>query len=281
VLIGNPDIIFLDEPTSGLDSFSTLNCITLLKRYSKLTAENEQDLVDSGLFKKKPNLIIITIHQPNEQVLNLFDELVFMAERGKFIYKDSPANIVPVLQKNGSGNIPEHYNPSEYLLEIISGLHGDEIRNNLFNSLSINYLNRTYQHSIDELIAVHSKTNFWNEIVVLFKRDLLILLRDRLQLFGRIIYFISLGIFTGLLFGQEASKHSACPSLPKVIGYLTNNNFYRNFEDQNYTQSELAIIKDKYSINDNWDNEMMQMIATNISNIGFRYERARKLILVI
>lgn len=232
-----------------------------------MTFDYEHDLIDSNLFKKKSNLLVCTIHQPSEQVLNLFDEVLFLAERARFIYKDSPSNLIPVIQKNG-GNCPEHYNPSEYLLEIISGLHGNELKNNLLNNLPMNYLNRNHR-SIDELIAKHSKTSFLNEINVLFKRNLTILFRDKLELFGRLFYFLGLAIFIGLLFSTEASKHSACPQLSYIIAYLTNNNFYKNFEDQNYTQTELIALKNKYTIDENYDIIMTQMLAQNLSNFGF------------
>lgn len=101
ILIANPDIVFLDEPTSGLDSYSSLICLTLLKHYSKLMLDDEHDLVDSNLFKKKSNLVVASIHQPNEQLIELFDELLFLADKAKFIYKDSPANLIPTLHKNG------------------------------------------------------------------------------------------------------------------------------------------------------------------------------------
>lgn len=162
----------------------------------------------------------------------------------------------------------EHYSPAEYLLEIISGLHGKELKNNLSNQIQYNYLNRNHR-AIDQQIARHSKTSFLNEIITLLRRDLTILLRDRLQLFGRFFYFLSLGVFIGFLFSTEAAKHSACPKLSLVIAYLTNNDFVENFKDQNYTEQELTSLRAKYSIDDDWEITTQQMLTTNLANFGF------------
>ena len=60
-LLTNPKILFLDEPTSGLDSMTAYNLIISLKQ-----------LADEGC------MVIITIHQPSNDLVCLFDNLILM-----------------------------------------------------------------------------------------------------------------------------------------------------------------------------------------------------------
>lgn len=61
-LITDPSLIFLDEPTTGLDSFTSTQIMMLLK-----------NLAESG------RTIIQTIHQPNSDIFEMFDQLMLMA----------------------------------------------------------------------------------------------------------------------------------------------------------------------------------------------------------
>lgn len=67
-LITDPEVLFLDEPTSGLDSSTALTIIKMLK---ELTL--------------KGKTIIVTIHQPGQELFNTFDKLLLMTD-AKAIY---------------------------------------------------------------------------------------------------------------------------------------------------------------------------------------------------
>jgi ATP-binding cassette subfamily G (WHITE) protein 2 len=60
----------LDEPTSGLDSLTSYIIVRYLKR----------------LAQKENKTIFMTIHQPNSEIFELFDQLTLMVE-GKLIYQ--------------------------------------------------------------------------------------------------------------------------------------------------------------------------------------------------
>lgn len=60
-LVTNPNILFLDEPTTGLDSFT-----------ATIVTEILQNLAISG------RTVITTIHQPNSDIFNMFDQLMLM-----------------------------------------------------------------------------------------------------------------------------------------------------------------------------------------------------------
>lgn len=61
-LISEPDVIMLDEPTSGLDSLTSFVIVEYLR----------------NLAVSQKKTVIMTIHQPNSDIFNLFDNLVLM-----------------------------------------------------------------------------------------------------------------------------------------------------------------------------------------------------------
>lgn len=67
-LISDPSLIFLDEPTTGLDSYTATNIVEIISKLAK-----------SG------RTVICTIHQPNSDIFNMFDQLMLIAN-GKTVY---------------------------------------------------------------------------------------------------------------------------------------------------------------------------------------------------
>lgn len=68
-MIANPLVLILDEPTSGLDSYTSKIVIGLLKAAA-----------NSG------KTIIMTIHQPSEEIYEMIDRLILMVS-GHFVYQ--------------------------------------------------------------------------------------------------------------------------------------------------------------------------------------------------
>lgn len=101
-VVTKPSVLFLDEPTSGLDSTASFEVMNTLKN-----------------FAKKENVIIIaSIHQPSTLTFNLFDNVMFLTE-GKIAYSGLRSNLAPYFDKAGFP-IPSHYNPAEYVLDLIN-----------------------------------------------------------------------------------------------------------------------------------------------------------------
>lgn len=87
-LLSNPDILVLDEPTSGLDSLTCYKTISMLRDLVELSANNEF---------MKPMAIIVTIHQPQPKVFNLFHHVYIMANGGKVIYEGAPTRAMDTI----------------------------------------------------------------------------------------------------------------------------------------------------------------------------------------
>uniref|UniRef100_A0A182JLA7 Uncharacterized protein n=1 Tax=Anopheles atroparvus TaxID=41427 RepID=A0A182JLA7_ANOAO len=124
-IVNNPPVMFFDEPTSGLDSSTSTQCVALLKQLAR-----------------EGRTIICTIHQPSALLFNMFDHLYAVAE-GECIYTGGTGNIVSFL-KELDIVCPEHYNPSDYLLEIATHDYGrlnDNLVEKMMNGQSNFYRN--------------------------------------------------------------------------------------------------------------------------------------------
>lgn len=104
-LAAAPDILFLDEPTSGLDGLSAITIIRLLK---KLAASGQT--------------ILVTIHQPSAEIIELFDHLILLLRGGKLAYQgalgEKCADAISYFQQHGR-TCGEHENPAEYFLDVV------------------------------------------------------------------------------------------------------------------------------------------------------------------
>lgn len=101
-LLTKPKLIFLDEPTSGLDSTTALAVCETLK-----------ELSTSG-----ECAVVCTIHQPQQKIFELFDNLILM-KKGSIVYQGSCVKSIRFLENVGLP-CPEGVNPADYLIDVIN-----------------------------------------------------------------------------------------------------------------------------------------------------------------
>jgi ABC-type multidrug transport system ATPase subunit/ABC-type multidrug transport system permease subunit len=107
-LVANPSIIFMDEPTSGLDA-----------RAAAIVMRAVRNTVDTG------RTVVCTIHQPNVDIFEAFDELMLLKRGGKIIYSgplgQHSCKLVEYFQSiPGVPPIREPTNPSTWILNVTS-----------------------------------------------------------------------------------------------------------------------------------------------------------------
>ncbi|CAG2165982.1 unnamed protein product [Oppiella nova] len=132
-----PNLICIDEPTSGLDSNSSEVVIECLKYISR-----------------KHNIAIVTsIHQPNSDILVLFDKLYVLCKGGKCVYSGRPQDLETHL--NGCGITVNEY---QVAIEVIIKLSSNDY---LCDEQVMRLLDKTSQQK--ETIAVRCKdeTNYY------------------------------------------------------------------------------------------------------------------------
>lgn len=107
-LLTMPKLVFLDEPTSGLDSTTALAVCETLKKLST-----------SGQCT-----VVCTIHQPQQKIFELFDNLILM-KRGCIVYQGSCLKSIRFLENVGLA-CPVGMNPADYLIDVISPNRKDQ-----------------------------------------------------------------------------------------------------------------------------------------------------------
>eukprot|EP01083_Nonionella_stella_P176820 619668_1 len=108
-LVTNPGLLLLDEPTSGLDSFTAERIVCLLA-----------SLANSG------RTVVSTIHQPNSDLWNMFDQVCLMAD-GHVVYLGPREDAVEYFTNLGF-QCPNFTNPADYLLKITTVDHESDFK---------------------------------------------------------------------------------------------------------------------------------------------------------
>lgn len=94
-------MIALDEPTSGMDSLTSYIIVNELKSLAK-----------------QGKTVFLTIHQPNNEIFDLFDKLILMVE-GRIIYQGRAENSLDYFENNFGLVCPNLINPADFLIDII------------------------------------------------------------------------------------------------------------------------------------------------------------------
>ncbi|KAL7420171.1 FAD-dependent urate hydroxylase [Cryptotrichosporon argae] len=106
-LVTGPSILFLDEPTSGLDSYNAYNVIDSLKT----------------LARQYNRTVIFTIHQPQSNIVALFDRLLVLA-RGQLAYYGEAASAAQHFEHIGKP-CPPGYNIADHIIDTTVEAAGD------------------------------------------------------------------------------------------------------------------------------------------------------------
>ncbi|RNF06840.1 ATP-binding cassette protein subfamily G, member 5 [Trypanosoma conorhini] len=121
-LLANPRILFLDEPTSGLDAVSAKRVVESVVELAK---ESPMRAYAPHYFAFKP-LVIFSIHQPSQEIFELFDKLLLLS-RGVSVYCGPARAAAETLERRvqrvmgGARAVPrreEHPNHAEYLMKL-------------------------------------------------------------------------------------------------------------------------------------------------------------------
>ncbi|GIL67171.1 hypothetical protein Vafri_20606 [Volvox africanus] len=108
-LVANPSIVFLDEPTTGLDA-----------RAAGTVMRAVRNTVATG------RTVVCTIHQPNREIMDYFDELLLLKPGGRVIFNGPvgrPNQTELITYLESIPGVPKYqpvFNPANYMLEVTS-----------------------------------------------------------------------------------------------------------------------------------------------------------------
>jgi hypothetical protein len=204
----------LDEPTSGLDSKVRISEFNNFQ-----TALNIIEFISE--LSKTNRTIVMTIHQPRSDIIDLIDEMLFLTE-GKvqkneiliqIVFYGASSSLFSYFDGVGCP-IPIHSNPVDFVIDLITESSkeiSDEKR--VLEKFKINKLVEEFnQHEKENLDSIPVEdipsftkfpkhSNWWIfELFVLTIRSFLMVLRNPTLTFVRLIQVLVMSFMIGLLY---------------------------------------------------------------------------------
>jgi len=116
-LLSQPDILILDEPTSGLDSLTCFRTVSVLKQLVDLSRNGDIP----------PLAVVMTIHQPQIKIFNLFHHVYIISSLGKCVYEGQPGLLLSTVGESCKLlPPPEDQNPASFIIDLASEVYGQE-----------------------------------------------------------------------------------------------------------------------------------------------------------
>jgi ABC-type multidrug transport system ATPase subunit len=103
-LVSDPTVLFLDEPTSGLDSSTSQEVCDSLRK-----------VAEKGL------TVVAVIHQPRYEIFRMFHDVLLLGKGGRTVYLGPSEEALSYFENLGF-KCPQHTNPADFFMDVISGL---------------------------------------------------------------------------------------------------------------------------------------------------------------
>lgn len=214
-LAADPGLLLLDEPTSGLDATTAYNIMESINivalRYSKT--------------------IIAAIHQPREDILFLFDNVLLLCQ-GKTVYYGSVLDTAYHFDRLGL-DCPLYMNPADFFSDMISiqplyesdskkrieMLHEswerieDEIlENDAINTIYMKNIDGNNQISISGSSNHQWSNSRFREFMIVLNRECIAMKRDKNYIFILTFYTIFYFVILGMTFFQLPNNQQSAVS---------------------------------------------------------------------
>eukprot|EP00935_MAST-01C_sp_MAST-1C-sp1_P001639 g1639.t1 len=197
-LLKSPTVMFMDEPTSGLDAAAAASIMSFVKRLS----------LNANI------ATVCTIHQPSAAVFQGFDQVMVLS-RGRCAYR-GPADR-SVAYFGGIGHqMPEHTNPAEFMLNLVSSDFNDAAK--------VSAILEAWE-SQDDLTGERRESclpagnllpgeeafgaGFGHQLYTLLRRHSVLTLRDPSLYVGRMVMFLLSCCFFALVYIDARERTNA------------------------------------------------------------------------
>lgn len=177
----DPLVVFLDEVTSGLDAAAAAGVAKFL-----------QDLAHS-----QDVIIVCTIHQPSAKIFKGFDKLLLLSS-GSVAYSGRVKDAPKYFESLGY-RIPDQENPADFLLDSVNSDFADKDRVQELLTAWENRLPEMCKSGTFEvdLIAHQRSQNALVQTCILFRRLLVLAMRDPTVYLSRVVvFFVACSFFT-------------------------------------------------------------------------------------
>ncbi|XP_065211509.1 protein scarlet-like [Planococcus citri] len=228
-LLTEPMLLFCDEPTTGLDSFTAQKTITMLQ----------------SLAVNHNKTIICSIHQPNQQIFELFKQIVLLSQ-GRIVFNGSPDDAKVFFQSQGY-QYTEEQNLAEYFIKSIANRQLEEKKKLSAVPLHVAFSESEYSAKIKKYVdnvmkqnnsevLVNSDRNkiqmpSWSDkFITVSHRNFLEMHRNSSERNMRIFQKVLIGILIGLcLHGAIQKTQPGLRAFQAAVYIMFNQNFYPSF----------------------------------------------------
>ena len=171
-LVTDPKLLFLDEPTSGLDAFTAS---TIVETVKKIAVQGKRT-------------VLMTIHQPREYILSLFDKLILLSA-GKLVYFGDVQGASDQFAKCGFP-CPNNTNPSDHWLDTMTidfrspelkeaSLARVQVLQDSWNTAEMVMPEIVAKEDVQKRTSKYWPNSAWYELMVLLRRNFQDLSRDK------------------------------------------------------------------------------------------------------
>ncbi|KAM1490305.1 pleiotropic drug resistance protein 3-like [Malus sylvestris] len=218
-LVSNPSIIFMDEPTTGLDA-----------RAAAIVMRAVKNVANTG------RTIVCTIHQPNIDIFESFDELILLKTGGRIIYSgplgQHSSRVIEYFQSiPGVQKIRDNYNPATWMLDITSTSAEAELGVDFAqiygkSSLHENNIEHVRQlstpppGSTDLHFATRFSQNGWRQFKSCLWKQNLSYWRSPAYNLMRIMHALATSLIFGALFWNQGQNLTNQQNLFNVLGSM-------------------------------------------------------------
>ncbi|KAA8490515.1 ABC transporter G family member 7 [Porphyridium purpureum] len=194
-LLGAPKLVFADEPTTGLDSFQAEKVMQALRK-----------LADEG------HTVVISIHQPNERVYKMFDDLLLLAEGGRAVYFGEANDKAAAYFGELGFPLPEHFSHPDHFLELIT-IDRSSVESQRISELRLDSFVRRFSESfVKPTLPVgtskHTSRAFiqpiplGTQLKLLFERSWRQIKRNKRYFMQRMIPSVMSSLLFGIIYGN-------------------------------------------------------------------------------
>lgn len=208
-LLSKPQLLFLDEPTTGLDTTSALTLVSVLRKLAS---------PEIGI------TIVLLIHQPRAEIVEMFDKLCVLARGGRTVYYGSLSESVEYFSELQSKAIIADVHSASGAFAVINKIMALLVKNSisekkeiesskLVSSLVAQWdVRHSYvleitpkeqnKHFVSNLEIFKAKRplSFHKEVCILTKRSFIISIRDKVSLITLIGGTMALAVIIGWMF---------------------------------------------------------------------------------
>lgn len=223
-LLSHPKLLFLDEPTSGLDSSTSLAICRTLHHISS-TGECT---------------VICTIHQPQQKIFELFDNLILM-KKGVIVYQGSAFKSLKYFENLGAP-VPPGENPADHILVQISP-SAEELSKTSQQGQFIVPIDLTL--GLDKPLFVNEKGISWfTQLTILLRRNIQTYLRRYDIIFMNLLVTLILATFVsqGIWKSIGTSQKSIATRAPSLFFACVTQGIVASLQNVNNFPSERALV---------------------------------------